>query len=100
MTTCDRELPGFWRRFAPACPAIAGALASILLLVAFEHVVRGGVQQGEARRKAVAMHTDAQWRCKGLPGARLRADCLLQLDPTFGGDEPLPAEHVRAIALQ
>jgi hypothetical protein len=85
---------------APAWPGIAAALASLVLLVAFQHVVRGGVQQGEARRKAFALHSDAQWRCKALTGASMRADCLLQLDPAPGGDERLRAEHVRAIALQ
>jgi hypothetical protein len=77
------------RMLAPAWPGIAAALASLVLLVAFQHVVRGGVEQGETRRKAVATHADAQWRCKALPGPRQRVDCLLQLDPVVGGTMPL-----------
>lgn len=85
---------------APAGPGIAVALASVVLLVAFQHVVRDGVLQGETRRKAVATHADAQWRCKAFPAPRMRVDCLLQLDPAFGGEVPPPAGRVGAIALQ
>ena len=85
---------------APAWPGVAVALASLVLLVAFQHVVRDGVQQGETRRKAVATRADAEWRCKALPGPRTRVDCLLQLDPVFGGTVPLPAEHVGTTALR
>jgi hypothetical protein len=55
------------------------------LLVTFQQVVSSGVQQGEARRKAMAMRADAEWRCKALSGARMRVDCLLRLEPAPGG---------------
>jgi hypothetical protein len=100
MTTRDRVPGSPWEILAPACLPLALALSSLVLLVAFQHVVRDGVQQGETRRKAVATRADAQWRCKALPGPRQRVDCLLQLGPVFGDAVALPAEHLGAAALQ
>jgi hypothetical protein len=52
-----------------ASPVWLGILATIAivgLLLAFHHVVRGAVQQGELRRKATATHAEAAWRCNIL----------------------------------
>ena len=67
-----------------AWPGIAVMLAGIALLMAFQKVVRAGVQQGETRRHAVAM----------------RADCLLQLDSSPRDAIPLPTEHAAAIVFR
>jgi hypothetical protein len=64
---------------SPAWTRLAVALTSLALLAAFHHVVRAGVQQGETRRKAVAVRADAEWRCKVLRAPRA-LDCLLRLD--------------------
>ena len=78
---------------------MAVALTGIALLTVFHHVVRAGVQQGETRRKAVAVRDDAEWRCKALRAPRA-LDCLLQLDSAPDDARPaLAAARVAAIAL-
>jgi len=80
-----------------AWPAVVAALIGIALLIAFQHVVRVGLQQGETRRQAVAMRADAEWRCKGLRLASARVDCLWQLDSSPRDAMPPPTEHAVAI---
>jgi len=65
---------------SPAWPGIVLTLAIVGLVVAFHQVVSGAVQQGELRRKAVAAHAEAAWRCRALRGAKMRVDCLLRLN--------------------
>jgi len=89
------------RMRSAAWPGIAAALAGIALLMAFQQVVRAGVQQGETRRQTVAMRADAEWRCKALRAPGARVDCLLQLNSTSLRDGiPLPVERAAAIALR
>lgn len=87
-----------WR--CPAWPRIAATVAGIALLIAFQQVVRAGVQQGDARRQAVAVRADAEWRCKALRKLSARVDCLLQLDASSSKGPALPAEHAAAVALR
>ena len=84
---------------SPAWLGIAAALAGTALLTAFHQVVREGVQQGEARRKTVAVRADAEWRCKALRAPRA-LDCFLQLDSAPDDwTPPVAAERVAGIAL-
>ena len=83
-----------------AWPGIAATLVGIALLIAFQQVVRAGVQQGETRRQAVAMRVDAEWRCKAVRLPSARVDCLLRLDSSPRDAMVLPAEHAAAIALR
>jgi hypothetical protein len=69
---------------------VAVALTGLALLTAFHHVVQAGVQQGETRRKAVAVRADAEWRCMALRAPRA-LDCLLQLDSAPDGVRPAVA---------
>lgn len=78
-----------WTHF-PAWPGVALVLVNFGLVVAFHQVVRGAVEQGDARRKATAMHAEAVWRCKALQGPRMRVDCLLRLS------SPLPTVIVES----
>ena len=80
MTTLQRGSDGLSRMRSPAWPGIAATLVGIALLMAFQQVVRAGVQQAETRRQAVAMRADAEWRCKAMRLSSARVDCLLQLD--------------------
>jgi len=66
------------RRHTMHPPVWLGILATIAivgLLLAFHHVLRGAVQQGELRRQATATHAEAVWRCNSL---RNLDNCLVQ----------------------
>ena len=97
MTTLQPLSGVFSGLRCPAWPRIAATLASIALLIAFQQVVLAGVRQGDARRQAVAMHADAQWRCRALRRPSARVDCLLQLDASPSKGAELPAEHTAAM---
>lgn len=56
-------------------PAL-GTMCIIALLVAICTVVREGLRQGEARRHADALETEAAWRCNTLRISAQREDCL------------------------
>jgi hypothetical protein len=75
-------------------PGVVSALAVVALLVVFQHVVRGAVQQGELRRQAVAEQAEAMWRCKDLRSHRMRADCLSQLQASAN-----PGTTVRVVRI-
>lgn len=45
------------------------------LLLAFEHVVREGMRQGDLRRIAVATHANDQWRCSVISQRAQRDSC-------------------------
>jgi len=63
---------------------LLGALAVLVLLIAFVGVVRKAVRQADASRRANAVLDEARWRCKALKGPRQRDDCLrlvLQAQP-------------------
>jgi hypothetical protein len=61
-------------------PIVFASAASIGLLLAFVHVVRGAVVQGEQRRADVAAREMAIWRCRTQSSAALRSNCLASLD--------------------
>lgn len=63
----------------PVWTGLLASLALLALLLAFHQVVEGGVQQGQLRRQADAVHADATWRCKALRGTAERRQCLAQL---------------------
>ena len=69
---------------------LVGAVAAVGLLLAFLQVVSGAVQEGDRLHAATAHHDEATLRCRSLPGARLRANCLVQLE----------AESPRLVLLQ
>lgn len=63
----------------PVWSTILGSLIILGMLLAFHQVVHGAVQQGELRHKTNALHAEATWRCKILPGRDASDGCLLQL---------------------
>jgi hypothetical protein len=65
---------------SPLWPGILVTLAIVVLLMSFQQVVSGAVQQGESRRIAAALRADAAWRCNTMRGSRLRDDCVARLD--------------------
>ena len=62
-------------------PRVALLLSVLILLLAFQHVVRGAVDNGELMRQADARHAEASWRCRILPAPEERATCLAGLGP-------------------
>jgi len=76
---------------------IFASLTILALLLAFHHVVRGAVQQGQLLRSAAATHADATWRCNALNGSRKRDSCLVQLNGTPHDDVMLQGRTVAAI---
>lgn len=71
-------------------PALLAGLVAAALLFSFCWVVHETVRQGELRRQAVAWRALATWRCGALSAARLRADCLWQLDAGTPDGSTLP----------
>jgi len=69
---------GLLADFGPAAVALLGILA---LLLTFIHVVQRAAEHGDQRRKAVALHATATWRCHALRVAAPRDDCLARLGP-------------------
>ena len=62
-------------------PNAAVILFGLGLLLGFQHVVRGGVEQGAQRHKAWVSHADATWRCQALRDRGASTICLAQLGP-------------------
>lgn len=60
-------------------PVVLAVLGGSALLLAFQHVVHGVVDQGAMRRQAVALHADATWRCRIERAAGDSRNCLAQL---------------------
>jgi hypothetical protein len=94
---------GGWRQLrvalrSPVWPGILVLLSILALLMAFHQVVRGGVQQGEMRRLAVAMQTEALWRCKALRAPVMRDSCLAQLNAASDIDAALRAQSLAPVA--
>jgi hypothetical protein len=58
---------------------LAAAVAGLALLLAFQYVVRSGVERGELWRKSMAEHAAATWRCKLEKNTDRRQDCLAGL---------------------
>jgi hypothetical protein len=60
---------------------LAFALLTILaLLISFHQVVRNAVQQGEILRMSAASRAEAMAQCQALRNARVRGDCIKQVD--------------------
>lgn len=81
------QLPAAVR--SPVWPRILATLWVLGLLLAFHQVVSGAALQGELRRKAAAMHTEAIGRCNILSGIPARDSCLSQLQPPARDDSVL-----------
>jgi hypothetical protein len=79
------------RHASPVWLGILATIAIVGLLLAFHHVVRGAVQQGELRRKATATHAEAAWRCNIL---RALDSCLVQQSAVPQDGAPLQARSV------
>jgi len=58
---------------------LAATVAGLGLLLAFQLVVRSGVERGEFRRRSMAEHAAATWRCKLEKNTDLRLGCLAGL---------------------
>lgn len=64
---------------------VLGTIGALGLLTAFGAVVREGVRQGDAERRASSLLAEATWRCRTLANHPLRETCLqryLQERPT------------------
>lgn len=59
----------------PVWPALLAAVLAVLLLLAFERVVRQGMHQGVQRRATQAAQADAAWRCAALRAGPERSGC-------------------------
>lgn len=57
---------------------LLGSMAAMVLLLLFQQVAQGALQQGDARRKAAALHADTVWRCQQLREPKAREQCLVQ----------------------
>ena len=60
-------------------PSLAALIAGLGLLLAFQFVVRSGVERGDLWRKSVAEHAAATWRCKLQNHSERRLACLAAL---------------------
>jgi hypothetical protein len=60
-------------------PSLAALVAGLGLLLAFQFVVRGGVERGDLWRRSVAEHATATWRCKLEKDSQRRLACLAAL---------------------
>jgi hypothetical protein len=80
-------------RCATRWPLWLALLALSGLLLAFAHVVRENVRQGDLRRSAVAAHADDLWRCNLISHRARRDNCraLLNPAPTEALGTPAPA---------
>lgn len=99
----DAALAGQWRALLARCAAqwrLGLALLTLSgLLLAFAHVVREGVRQGDLRRIAVATQADDLWRCNVISQRARRDSCraLLTTAAAEGavGARALPDEALR-----
>jgi hypothetical protein len=98
MNTLQRA----WRQPAPYAPlglALAGTLCVLALLLAFQNVVRQGVQQGESRNRAIAAHADGVWRCNALRVIGERAGCRVRLDAAHAAAPVVTTRGDAAMAM-
>lgn len=82
-------VPGWRARFARCATHWRLGLALLTLfglLLAFQHVVREGVRQGDLRRVAVAAHADDLWRCSVMSQRAQRDRCRALLAPVAAED--------------
>lgn len=64
----------------PIWTAILATVCAGGLLVAFQQVVHGGVQQAEVRHRAFVAHADALLRCNYATGVEQRESCQAQVN--------------------
>jgi hypothetical protein len=84
-----------------AWPATVGALVVIAQLMAFHHVVRGAVTQGELQRELTALQSTAILRCNALRGRLVRDNCLSRLNALPADLAALRAQNaLTTVALQ
>jgi hypothetical protein len=55
------------------------SFAGLVMLLFLGQVLRHAVDQGDARRRATAMHWQATWKCQALRERAPRQDCLDRL---------------------
>lgn len=67
---------------SPLWLVLLAALCGLGLLLAFQQVVRQGVEQSQLRQQQASAHADSIWRCNALRGANERESCRVQLDAT------------------
>ena len=67
---------------SPLWLVLLAALCGLGLLLAFQQVVRQGVEQSQLRQQQASAHADSIWRCNALHGANERESCRAQLDAT------------------
>ena len=67
---------------SPLWLVLLAALCGLGLLLAFQQVVRQGVEQSQLRQQQASAHADSIWRCNALRGANERESCRAQLDAT------------------
>lgn len=70
----------------PVWLSILGTLVILAMLITFHQVVRGAVQQGQLRQKAISLQAGAIGRCTILPGRQASDRCLLQMRAIANGD--------------
>jgi len=74
--------PGWLALRSPLWPALLAGLCALGLLLAFQQVVRQGVEQSQLRQQQAAAHANMVWRCNALRDANERQSCRAQLDAT------------------
>jgi hypothetical protein len=68
-------------RWVTAASALVALTGGLTLVLAFGQVVQATVERADARRKALAVHAEASWRCRDLRPALARVQCLERLGP-------------------
>lgn len=61
--------------------AVLAILPSLVLVLAFQQIVLGAVDQGKLLQQARNLQSEASLRCKGLPSSTARDHCLRQPRP-------------------
>jgi hypothetical protein len=92
----------FQAEFAPArswksvCALALGTVAVLGMLMAFHAVMRGAVQQAQARQQTLAAHAEATWRCKTLRGLCGSGTCLSKLNAAAPAEVMVQALNLEA----
>jgi hypothetical protein len=78
-----RQRPGMMALHTPHWPWVLAMVCALGLLLAFQHVVHTGAQQGAERVRSAAAESDAVWRCNYSLEVGPRESCRAQ--PTAAG---------------
>lgn len=65
------------------------------LLLAFYNVVRQAAVESALHQQALAVHAQGTWRCKQLPNASARQDCLLAVPKLLANGDIATAQVSR-----